>query len=164
MIKSILSFILPFFIISGFGQESISSLSMDEERAMINQTIKDWDKAWADKDLALALMHYSDDIDWTNAFGDRVQSKSELEELLSFIFKMDFVMAGENNYGENEINFLNDQIAKVRSLNVRKNQKWPDGSPMQDRRISHLRIYKKIDGTWKITDHMISQAWPKNPR
>lgn len=34
---------------------------------------------------------------------------------------MDFVMVGENNYGENEIMFLNDSIVIVRLLNIRKN-------------------------------------------
>ncbi len=132
--------------------------------SLINQTINDWDIAWETKDLELALKHYADDTDWTNAFGDRVQSKKELRELLDFIFNMDFVMAGENNYGENEITFLNDSIATVRSLNIRKNQMWADSTKMDDRYINHLRIYQKVNGTWLITDHMISQAWPKDPK
>lgn len=133
----------------------------DTDIEEINNTIQDWDKAWETKNVQLAIRHYSDDTDWTNAFGARVQSKEELEELLDRIFNMDFVMAGENNYGENEITFINDSIAKVRSQNIRKNQKWPDGSQMDDRYINHLRIYQKINGVWLISDHMISQAWPR---
>ncbi len=141
-----------------------SDIDFRAQELIIDQTIQDWDKAWETKNLELALKHYSDDIDWTNAFGDRVQSKKELKELLGFIFKMDFVMSGENNYGKNEITFLNDSLVKVRSLNIRKNQEWADGTKMNDRYISHLRIYKKTRDNWLITDHMISQAWPKDPK
>ena len=73
-------------------------------------------------------------------------------------------MAGENHYGENEITFIDDRTATVRSQNVRKNQKWPDGSKMDDRVVNHLRVYQKMGGRWLITDHMISQAWPKQRR
>ncbi|WP_298895125.1 hypothetical protein [uncultured Psychroserpens sp.] len=127
----------------------------------INKTIKDWDIAWETKDLNLAIKHYTDETDWTNAFGARVQSKEKLKDLLNRIFNMDFVMSGENNYGENEITFVNDSIATVRSQNIRKNQKWPDGSIMEDRIINHLRVYQKLNDNWFITDHMISQAWPR---
>ncbi|NAY93362.1 SgcJ/EcaC family oxidoreductase [Muricauda sp. JGD-17] len=133
----------------------------DSDKEKINRTIAEWDKAWETKDLELAIAHYADKTDWTNAFGDRTQSKQELEELLDFIFGLDFVMTGENDYGTNDITFLNDSIATVRSTNIRKNQEWPDGSKMEDRHINHLRVYKKIEEDWFITNHMISQAWPK---
>lgn len=128
---------------------------------LIDQSVADWDKAWETKDLSLAIKHYAEITDWTNAFGDRVQSKKELEELLGFIFGLDFVMAGENHYGENEIVFISDSIATVRTKNVRKNQEWPDGSKMADRHVNHLRVYKNVSGEWLIINHMISQAWPK---
>ncbi|MGX1929442.1 YybH family protein [Flagellimonas sp. 2504JD4-2] len=157
-------FAITLFVLNCYSQKTNPSTDKSQDELAINQSIKDWDKAWETKNLEMALKHYSNDIDWTNAFGDRVQSKGELKKLLGFIFNMDFVMAGENNYGTNEITFLSDDIATVRSLNIRKNQKWSDGSKMEDRRISHLRIYQKINGAWVITDHMISQSWPKNPR
>ncbi len=138
-----------------------SSIDYDSEQNEINNTIADWDKAWETKDLELAITHYAEKTDWTNAFGDRVQSKNELKELLEFIFSLDFVMTGENDYGTNEIIFLNDSVATVRSQNIRKNQEWPDGSKMQDRYINHLRVYQKMGKNWLITNHMISQAWPK---
>lgn len=129
--------------------------------ASINSAIAEWDQAWEEKNLELALTYYADDCDWTNAFGDRVQSKEELEKLLGFIFNLDFVMSGKNNYGENEITFLSDEIATVRSKNVRTDQEWPDGIKMGDRIVNHLRIFELRDGKWLITRHMISQAWPK---
>ncbi|NND51349.1 MAG: hypothetical protein HKN54_03025 [Flavobacteriaceae bacterium] len=164
MIKLGLLFLTVVLFINCDSQNDENTKNFDLDKSAINQSIEDWDKAWKDKDWELAIKHYSDKTDWTNAFGDRVQSKAELKELLQFIFNMDFVMDGKNNYGTNEISFLNDSIATVRSLNIRKNQKWADGSAMEDRYINHLRIYQKFKGSWMITDHMISQAWPKNPK
>jgi len=143
------------------SEETKPAKDFTSDEIAINQSIQEWDKAWGNKDLEAAIKHYSDKTDWTNAFGARVQSKDDLKKLLTTIFAMDFVMTGENNYGKNEITFLNDSIASVRSKNIRTNQEWPDGSKMDDRHINHLRIYQKMDGKWLITDHMISQAWPK---
>ncbi|MCK0162116.1 hypothetical protein [Allomuricauda sp. F6463D] len=70
-------------------------------------------------------------------------------------------MVGENDFSDNEITYLNDSIAMVKSQNIRKNQEWPDGSKMDDRYVNHLRVYKNKDGEWLIINHMISQAWPK---
>lgn len=148
-------------LISCNGKKSEGTVDYSSDKDEINKTIQEWDKAWETKDVELAIQFYADATDWTNAFGDRVQSKQELKELLEFIFGLDFVMSGENNYGENEITFLNESIATVRSQNVRINQKWPDGTKMDDRYVNQLRVYKKIDGRWLIVNHMISQAWPK---
>jgi uncharacterized protein (TIGR02246 family) len=156
-----LSFAILGLLMGCNTQKPETPIDYDKAKTLINESIESWDKAWETKDLELSLKYYADDTDWTNAFGDRVQSKTELRELLGFIFNLDFVMSGENDYGENEIIFLNDSIATVRSLNIRKNQQWPDGSQMDDRHINHLRVYKNRNGEWLIINHMISQAWPK---
>lgn len=165
MKKYVIIFLIIPLLLSCNSQETKSPKDFTKDESAINQSIHDWDNAWENKNVELAIKHYSDKTDWTNAFGRRVQSKDELKDLLKFIFNMDFVMAGENNYGKNEITFLNDSTATVRSKNIRINQRWSDGSRMDDRHINHLRIYQNINGNWLITNHMISQAWPhKNPK
>jgi len=120
-------------------QTETSDRSKDAEAIMA--IITKYDHGWDARDVKAVLAGYSDDIDWTNAFGDRVQGKQELEALLETIFSLDFVMSGENNYQEPEINFLSEDIALVRSVNIRTGQKWPDGSLMKDRVINHLRVF-----------------------
>lgn len=132
-----------------------------EDTIAIEQIITDYDKGWDSKDIDLVLAGYSDDIDWTNAFGDRVQGKDQLRDLLETIFSLDFVMAGENNYQKPDITFPNDEIALARSTNIRTGQKWPDGSEMKDRVNNHLRVFKKVNGKWTCFNHMISQAHDK---
>ncbi len=128
------------------------------ESEKIIRTIDNWNKGWDKKDVELAISNYSEDTDWTNAFGDRMHSKSELRELLKEIFTMDFVMEGTDNYQNDDVQFLTDDFALLRSTNIRKGQKWSDGTLMNDRYINHLRVYKKINNEWKIISHMISQA------
>lgn len=142
-------------------ESSESLFDQEEAENSINLAISEWDLAWEQKDVELAINSYSDSCDWTNAFGDRVQSKQDLEQLLSIIFGLDFVMSGKNNYSENDIEFVSNSTAIVRSQNIRTDQKWPDGSEMDDRIINHLRVFEVTDGKWLITHHMISQAWPK---
>ncbi|MCK8521462.1 hypothetical protein M0D21_07780 [Aquimarina sp. D1M17] len=127
----------------------------------ILKTIDNWNKGWEVKDVELAIKDYSDKTDWTNAFGDRMQSKTELRQLLTEIFAMDFVMTGVDNYVNDDVQFLTEDIALLRSKNIRSGQKWSDGTIMKDRYIHHLRVYQRINNEWKITNHMISQAHEK---
>jgi len=161
--KNIAYAVVLVFLLAGCDNKIVESqIDHAKDAAQIIESIDAWDKAWESKDLQLAIKYYADEIDWTNAFGDRARSKEDLQKLLESIFGLNFVMSGENNYGANDIRFPNDSIATVRTQNIRTNQKWPDGTPMDDRIINHLRVYQNIKGKWLITDHMISQAWPKN--
>ncbi|MEM8508751.1 MAG: hypothetical protein AAF717_13020 [Bacteroidota bacterium] len=136
-------------------------VAQEDALVAIKENINNYDQGWEEKDLAKVLLGYSENIDWTNAFGDRVQGKKELQSLLTTIFGLDFVMSGKNNYQDPEITFLTNDIALARSVNIRRGQKWPDGSPMKDRVINHLRVFQKINGTWLCINHMISQAHDK---
>ncbi|MDH7912505.1 SgcJ/EcaC family oxidoreductase [Winogradskyella sp. SYSU M77433] len=157
---------LTFLMVMVFGfivscNESPDTSNRTEDIIAIKQNIEDYDQGWDAKDLETVLKGYSNDIDWTNAFGDRVQGKEELRELLEIIFSLDFVMSGKNNYKRPDINFLTNEIALVRSTNIRTGQQWPDGSAMNDRVINHLRVFEKRDDTWLCINHMISQAHDK---
>lgn len=131
------------------------------DRQAILLTIDNYNKGWETRNVALVIKDYADSIDWTNAFGDRVRTKKELDNLLSEIFSLDFVMSGRQNNTEHELTFLSADIALVRSNNLRKGQRFSSGELMPDRDINHLRVYEKIDGEWKIVSHMISQAHVK---
>lgn len=142
----------------GCGSREINT---DQDEKFILSTIDTWDKAWEEKDVQMAIKHYDDHIDWTNAFGDRVQNKKDLKELLEIIFALDFVMAGDTEYVSNDLKFLTYDIALLRSKSIRKNQEFSDGTVMNDRHINQLRVYERKNGEWKIISHMISQAHEK---
>lgn len=128
----------------------------------VKKTLDSWNEGWAKKNVALAIQDYAVDVDWTNAFGDRFEGREKLKRGLEFIFSLDFVMAGTSGKNEFEdVRFLSKDIALLRSKLVRKGQKSAQGKILPDRHINHLRVLKRIDGKWKITSHLISQAQPK---
>ncbi len=151
-----LTLTLSLLCIAVFG-----SAQDDSDIKAIKESITRYDKGWDAKNLNQVLQHYDDNIVWTNAFGDRTQGKAELRTLLETIFNLDFVMSGENNYQEPDITFPKPDFAIARSVNSRTGQKWPDGRLMKDRINNHLRVYQKLDGEWKIIQHIISQAHDK---
>ena len=139
----------------------VSADRRSDEQAIL-ATFESWDAGWAQKDVDLALQDYSDDVDWTNAFGDRFLGKEQLREGLSFIFGLDFVMTGSSQANEYaDVRFLSDTVALVRSKLIRKAQQTSDGALMADRRINHLRVLEKRNGKWLIVSHMISQEHDK---
>ncbi len=121
-----------------------------------------WEQGWAEKNVELAVQDYASDVDWTNAFGDRFQGIEALRQGLGHIFSLDFVMAGTSGTNEFEdVTFLDDDTALIRSKLVRKGQLLRSGDPMPDRHVNHLRVLERRDGRWVIVSHLISQAQPK---
>jgi len=138
---------------------STTVAASEEDEALILETLESWEQGWAHLNAELAVSHYAADADWTNAFGDRYQSKEELKKALEFIFSLDFVMAGESEGHEfDDITFLSSEVAVVRSKLVRANQQTSSGQLMPDRHLNHLRVYERRSGQWLIVSHMISQA------
>lgn len=144
----------------------ISTGSAGEEhasdRAEILRTLESWNHGWAQRDADLAVSDYAQDVDWTNAFGDRFQGKEALREGLSHIFGLDFVMAGDSSGSEYaDVTFLTRDVALLRSKLVRSGQRMSTGETMPDRHINHLRVFHRRDGRWVIVSHLISQAQKK---
>ena len=134
----------------------------DPASAEVLAVIDSWARGWAEQDAAVAVEDYSDDTDWTNAFGDRFQGKEELREGLEFIFNLPFVMAGDSAGHEyDDVTFLTPEVALIRSKLVRTGQLTSTGEAMPDRHIHHLRVVEKRDGRWQIVSHLISQAKEK---
>jgi uncharacterized protein (TIGR02246 family) len=137
---------------------SAPASASEVDEALILETLESWEQGWAHRNAEMAVSDYADDADWTNAFGDRFQSKAELQKGLEFIFGLDFVMAGESDgHQYDDITFLSSEVALVRSKMVRTNQKTSTGQLMPDRHINHLRVYERRSGRWLIVSHMISQ-------
>jgi len=134
----------------------------ETERAAVLAALDSWNRGWAERDAELAVRDYSEDVDWTNAFGDRFQGRSELKKGLEFIFSLDFVMVGDSGDNEFEdVRFLSPDVALLRSKLVRAGQETSAGEVMADRHVHHLRVLQKREGRWLIISHLISQAKDK---
>ena len=131
----------------GFGT-SVDSTS-------IFTALENWEAAWEVRDPVLAARDYSDDADWTNAFGMRRIGKADIEELLVNVFELPFVMAGRTNYEYHDLRFMTPTIALMRSRALREGQQLPDGTVEDTRRTNHLRVFEKRSGTWYVVSHLI---------
>lgn len=149
---------LTFFasILDASGQKQSSQDSMQ-----IISIIDNWNKAWQTKDYVLAANGYSHDAHFINAFGDKRNGQNEVEALLKEVFSLPFVMAGHSETSEHRFQILDVSNVIVHTAVIRKGQQMPDGSVLSDRQTTHMRVFQKNDGKWKIKAHLISDARDK---
>lgn len=131
------------------------------DRAAIETAYQNWYAAWKTKDHMLAAKDYSDDAIWVNAFGMRRVGRKAIEQSLKDVFAMDFVMAGRSETVEKTVRFIPPNVALVTSAVEREGQKTSSGDDLPTRRTSHLRVFAKTAGSWKIVSHLISDARSK---
>ncbi|SFZ90948.1 conserved hypothetical protein [Flaviramulus basaltis] len=123
----------------------------------IVQKIDDWNKAWKIKDSSLAAKWYSNDADFTNAFGFSMIGKSAIEKYLSRVFKMNFVMAGDSEQTSLKLKHISENSILVISTVSRVGQKLSNDSELGSRQTTHHRLFRKNSG-WEIIAHLISDA------
>jgi len=124
----------------------------------IAAVIDQWNHGWQAKDPKLAAAGYSEDADWTNAFGFHKQGKAAIESFLAEVFQLPHVMAATSKVAEQEIRFLSDDVATVRTRVERTGQTTPTGQLLGTRNTHHLRVFAKRNQQWVIVSHLISDA------
>jgi uncharacterized protein (TIGR02246 family) len=117
--------------------------------------IANWERGWEAYDATLASRDYSDDADWTNAFGMRQEGRDSIRALLQTVFQVPAVNAGSTRYEFHDLRFLSANVAMVRSRATRTGQELADGTA-EVRRINHLRVFRKANDRWQIVSHLIS--------
>lgn len=135
-----------------------SAPGSDADRAAISGVLDDWNQGWRVEDASLAAAGYSDDADFTNAFGFHRVGREAIREYLAEVFALDFVMAGVSADRSVDVRFIRDDVALVRTRRERTGQRMPDGSEMPTREITHLRVFRLEDDEWRIVSHLISDA------
>lgn len=123
----------------------------------IVEKVKDWNRAWKIKDADLASKWYSEDADFTNAFGFSMIGKTAINKYLSRVFKLDFVMSGNSEQTSLKLKRVSDHSVLVVSTISRKGQKLSDDSELGTRKTTHHRLFHKNED-WKIIAHLISDA------
>ena len=79
----LLAFVSLFLSIGSISGQSKGSKN---DQALIEEKIENWNKALQAKDYKLAAQDYSDDADWTNAFGMKRKGRLEIEKVLAEVF------------------------------------------------------------------------------
>jgi uncharacterized protein (TIGR02246 family) len=153
------------FVVIGVGELGAQGTPGPSDSVAIMAAMENWERAWMEKNAILAAQDYSDDADWTNAFGMRRIGRDNIEALLVDVFALDFVMAGDTEYEYHDLRFLRAGAALLRSKAVRVGQQLPDGTVEPPRQTNHLRVFEKRDARWVIISHLIGDArTPGQPR
>ncbi|KAF1715482.1 hypothetical protein CSC74_12970 [Pseudoxanthomonas yeongjuensis] len=150
--------LLFLLILLGTANVRASEDQQAPDQAEIERAIENWNAAWKIKDPKLAAQDYSDSADWTNAFGMSRVGRVEIEKLLTEVFALPFVMAGDSETVAQDIRFIKPDLALVITRVQRKGQRNPTGQEIGQRRTSHLRVFAQTDGNWQIISHLISDA------
>jgi len=143
-------------ILGGITQINAQNISK-KDSILIVEKVDDWNRAWKIKDPSLSAKWYSNDADFTNAFGFSMIGKTAIEEYLTRVFKMDFVMSGNSEQTSLKLKYVSDNYILVISTISRKGQKLNDDSELGPRRTTHHRLFQK-NGDWQIIAHLISDA------
>ncbi len=151
--KTLLSFLIILLSI----QDALTQTISENDSIEITSKIDDWNEAWKIKDAQLAAKWYSEDADFTNAFGFSMIGNSAIEEYLTKVFNMDFVMAGNSEQTSLKIKWVADNSILAITTISRIGQLQSDGSELGDRTTTHHRLFKK-DTDWRIIAHLISDA------
>lgn len=128
------------------------------DNQLVEKVIENWNQGWLKKDAKLTAKDYSDDADWTNAFGMKKKGRSEIEQFLTEVFSLPFVMAGQSKIVEQSVRVVKPDVALVVTRVERVGQQTPTGGAMGTRQTSHLRVLLKVGNEWKIINHLISDA------
>ena len=128
------------------------------DQPAIEQIIEHWNLGWQTKNANLASQDYSNDADWTNAFGMKRKGQAEIQKFLTEVFSLPFVMAGESKTVEQSIRFVRPDVAFAVTRVERVGQRTPTGDTMAARQTSHLRLFVKSGAAWKIVSHLVSDA------
>lgn len=123
----------------------------------IVQKIDDWNMAWKVKDHTLAAKWYSEDADFTNAFGFQMNGREAIEAYLSNVFQMKFVMAGDSEQTSLKLRPISSDAVLAISTIEREGQKNSKEEELGLRMTTHHRLFQK-KGSWTIVAHLISDA------
>lgn len=123
----------------------------------ITQKMNDWNRAWVEKDHKLAAKWYTEQAEWTNAFGHNRVGSTEIGNFLKEVFQLPFVMAGQSRTTSQRLIAVSDDVILVVTTVERTGQTTPDGTELGIRKATHHRLFKK-DPEWLIVGHLISDA------
>ncbi len=140
------------------GSQTIVAQNISESDSLrIVTKINDWNRAWKTKDAELASQWYSENADFTNAFGFNRIGKSDIQKYLTEVFGFDFVMAGNTEQTSIKLKKISDNVVLVITTVEREGQKSSDNKELETRKTSHYRLFEKTND-WLITAHLISDA------
>ena len=102
---------------------------------------------------------YSEDADWTNAFGTTKKGAAEIVAYLTQLFADPHFAAGKPlGPPQASMRFVADDVAVVKTYIAREGQQTSDGDQLPVRRNHSLKVFRREAGGWRIVSDIYMDA------
>lgn len=148
-------------IIAAFAVTLFAARPVHAQNADLNAVkgiIENWNEGWRTKNSQLACQDYSEDADWTNAFGMTERGREAICKRLAEVFSLPFVMAAQSAVADEAVRFLGSDVAVAITKIARTGQKTPSGEELGQRDTRHQRVLFRSGGKWRIVSHLIADV------
>jgi uncharacterized protein (TIGR02246 family) len=153
--RRVLLFLIAFAIFSGsfaaaMTQKTPGENGQEKDRAAIEQTVANFMGAWNTHDVHALSLLFTEDNDFTNAFGDHNQGRAPIEATYGPMFAGAFRETRQTGQIR-IIRFLTPNVASVDVDWQMTGVKNPDGSPRPARKgLLSWIMAKQGDGSWLV--------------
>jgi uncharacterized protein (TIGR02246 family) len=131
----------------------------EQDAQAISSLMRRFGQARSANDAKGAAAAFSDDAEWTNAFGDVVRGSANLEKFLAWLFAGDEpgTTQGEStSYKPLSIRYLGDDVAILHGMT--QSTRGPARSGEGPRRVHLTWVVAKDNDEWRIVHQMIADA------
>jgi uncharacterized protein (TIGR02246 family) len=102
---------------------------------------------------------YSEDADWTNAFGTTKKGAKVIASYLTELFADPHFGAGKPvSPPQASMRFVTDDVAVVKTYIEREGQQTSSGEQLPIRRNHSLKVFRREEGGWKIVSDIYMDA------
>ncbi len=102
---------------------------------------------------------YSDDADWTNAFGTSKKGAGEIAEYLERLFADEHFGAGKPvGPPQAQIRFVTEDVCVVKTYIEREGQETSGGEKLAVRHNHSLKVLRREEDGWKIVSDIYMDA------
>jgi uncharacterized protein (TIGR02246 family) len=102
---------------------------------------------------------YSEDADWTNAFGTTKHGAAEIAAYLAQLFADPHFAAGTPlGPPQASMRFVTDDVAVVKTYIEREGQQTSDGGQLPVRRNHSLKVFRREAAGWRIVSDIYMDA------
>ena len=102
---------------------------------------------------------YSEDADWTNAFGTSKKGAAEIAEYLTRLFADEHFAAGKPvGPPQASMRFVTDDVCVVKTYIEREGQETSGGEKLAVRRNHSLKVFRREGDGWKIVSDIYMDA------
>ncbi|NGP89647.1 SgcJ/EcaC family oxidoreductase [Fodinibius halophilus] len=137
----------------------VTGIDSKSEKQEVGKVLAKIGKAFSTLDASLAADCYTENADWTNAFGTTLKGRDEilcyLEKLLA---QQQFKTGAFVSEPQATIRIIGNGVAVAKTYAEREGQYTQSGEPMEVRRNFSLKVLVKRNGKWKIISDMYMDA------